>query len=443
MATLVDNDYKAIVVCFLFGGMDHNDTILPTDQATYDDLVSLRQDLMNQYDYTNVASTRNIDNLLPLVSTNPVSAPAGQTFGIVPNMAPIHTMFNEGDLAILGSVGTLHEPTTRTQFENNSVSLPSNLFSHNDQQQTWMTQGVEGETIGWGGKMIDEFTSEHSELDSTFMGLTLGATKTLVTGNQQIAFRMSQFGAQNINATSNGFTIGSGVNFDSCRSQMQTFFERTSSDYTNVYNKDVQNIQGTGILNNTLFDAAFDNASTINTVFEGDILSQQLLGVAKTMSVRTDLDARRQIYFCSMGGFDTHGNQVVPLPGLQTDIANAFSSFKAAMIELGLWDNVVICTMSDFGRTLTGNHTGSDHGWGSHHFIAGGQVVGTQIYGDMPNFDTDGPNYTAKRGRLIPTTSVDQYAATIGKWFGLTSAELNEIFPNLSNFTIEDLGFMG
>lgn len=443
MADLPANDYKAIVVCFLFGGMDHNDTILPTDQASYDQLVSIRQDLMNQYNYQNLSSSRNRESLLPLVSNLPVDAPAGQTYGLVTNMQPLHTMFNEGDLAILGGVGTLYEPTNRTSFENNTVSLPSNLFSHNDQQRKWMTRGVEGETIGWGGKMLDRLTTRFDELDPTFMGLTSSASKTLVTGDDQVAFRMSVFGGRGVHAINNGSTIGNSPNFDGFRTILTNQFQRLTLDSTNVFMKDVQKAQGTGILNNTLFDAAYSQAYPFSTVFENQTLSQSLLGVANTISVRTQLNTKRQIFFCSMGGFDTHGNQAGTLPQFQTRIANAFESFKSAMQEIGMWDNVVVCTMSDFGRTLTGNHFGSDHGWGSHQFIAGGQVIGKQIYGTMPDFDLEGENYTARRGRLIPSTSVDQYAATLGKWFGLTEAELSSIFPNLVNFPTSDLGFMG
>ncbi|MEL7447481.1 MAG: DUF1501 domain-containing protein, partial [Pseudomonadota bacterium] len=187
-------------------------------------------------------------------------------------------------------------------------------------------------------------------------------------------------------------------------------------------------------------------AAGLSTVFPDTALGGKMKAIAETIAVRSSLNMNRQIFYATVGGFDTHSNQVDELPALHAEIAGAVAAFRTAMQEVSAWNDVTVFTGSDFGRSIIGNGDGTDHGWGGHHFVAGGSVVGKTIYGDMTGFDINGANgeqYVSRRGILIPQVSVDQYAATLGRWFGLDAGELVAALPNLANFDQKDLGFLG
>ena len=204
--------------------------------------------------------------------------------------------------------------------------------------------------------------------------------------------------------------------------------------HTNLFRQDFVGDNGRGIANQIEYSERAANATPFTTAFGNDRLSKQMHAIAQSISLKGVLGSNRQVFYASTGGFDTHESQHNYLPDRHTEIDTALTAFRNAMIEIGEWDNVLVFTMSDFGRTAVGNGNGTDHGWGSHQFVLGGSIRGGIVHGDLPSPDLGDPQYTPDRGRLIPTTAVEQYAASIGQWFGLDSGELARVFPNLSRF---------
>ena len=433
--------YKALVCIFLKGGLDHGDTVLPYDQTSYDQLVGVRQGLFNAYNSTSIASSRNRDNLLNL---NPANAGVlgGREIALPPELAPLQTMFDDGDLAILGNVGPLVEPTTRAQFDANTVILPPRLFSHNDQQSVWMSFDLEGRGRGWGGLFADAAIASSPSANPDFFSISVSSNDVFLSGNIAKPYKATSSGASEPYILSRRNYLGGRAGDDDARALIRQHLERTNFGDLNIFSQDIRTTSGGALQTSAQFLNAWENETRLTTAFAGDSFSQQLKTVAETIKLQSALNAPRQIFYVSAGGFDTHDNQAGQIGNLHTSIANSLTSFKAAMQEIGQWNNVTAFTMSDFGRTLIDNGDGTDHGWGAHHFIAGGQVDGGRVFGDFPSAEPGSGFYTPSRGRLIPTTSVEQYAATLGQWFGLNSNELAAALPNLSNFNDTDLGFL-
>lgn len=434
--------YKAMVCIFLKGGMDHADTVLPYDQPSYDQLAAVREGLFNSYDATNANSTRNRANLLRL---NPENAGTlgGRELALPQELAPLHTMFADGDLAILGNVGPLIEPTLRSQLENNTAILPPRLFSHNDQQSTWMAFGTEGQLRGWGGLFADAVLASSPSADPAFTSISATSNDVFLSGNVATPFRVSSNGAARPTLVNSRNYLGFGSDDDEARALIAEHLARTNFGDGNIYSQDIRDSSGRAIETSERLLTARENAGPFATEFGSDSFGSQLKSVAETIKIQAFLNAPRQIFYVGSGNFDTHDNQANSIGGRHSQVANAIADFKSAMQEIGQWNNVAVFTMSDFGRTLIDNGDGTDHGWGGHHFIAGGQVNGNRLYGDFPTAEPESQDYTPSRGRLIPTTSVEQYAATLGRWFGLSNSELNAALPNLGNFNQTDLGFLG
>ncbi|MDJ0920849.1 MAG: DUF1501 domain-containing protein [Henriciella sp.] len=432
--------YKALVCVFLKGGMDHADTILPYDQASYDELAAVRSGLFGSYNATASDSSRNRANLLQLNAENAASL-GGRSFALPPELAPLHDMFDAGDLAVLGNVGPLIEPTTRAQMENKTAILPKRLFSHNDQQSTWMSFGVEGQRVGWGGRFIDASLASSPGIDARFAAISASSNDVFLSGGNTQPFRVSSGGAPQPTLLRSRNYIGGSSEDDEARERIRAFLARGDVSDGNIFAQDLRAANADSIEASERLRTAQDNVSELATLFGDDPFSKQMKTVAETIQLQPYLNVPRQIFYVSSGGFDTHSGQVNSLGGRHSGLAAAMSSFKSAMQELNRWNDVTVFTMSDFGRTLNDNGDGTDHGWGGHHFIAGGGVQGRRIYGDLPGSDIDSASYTPSRGRLIPSVSVEQYAATLGQWFGLTNSELNSALPNLQNFDNRDLGF--
>nr|WP_070958491.1 DUF1501 domain-containing protein [Hyphomonas sp. Mor2] len=433
--------YKAMVCIFLKGGMDGADTILPYDQASYNQLQSVRSGLFGTYNSGASGSSRNRANLLQL---NPDNAGnfGGRQFAMPRELAPLHAMFESGDLAVVGNVGPLIQPTTRAQLDNDSAILPKRLFSHNDQQSTWMSFGVEGSRLGWGGRFMDRVISSSPNENRVFSALGASGNDVFLAGNDVSQFTITSAGVAELDIITNRNILGSRNSDDATRDKIRTFLTRGDLQSRNIFEQDEALATANAIQNAEQYASAQANATPFNTTFSGR-LSQQMQAVAETIKIRQFLNVSRQMYYVSVGGYDTHSGQAGTLGGLHTDLAAAISSFRDAMLEIGEWNNVVVFTASDFGRTLIDNGNGTDHGWGGHHLVAGGAVRGKNIYGDIPTADLGNGSYTRTGGRLIPSTSVEQYAATMGSWFGLNTAELQTSLPNLTNFNTSDLGFMG
>ena len=432
--------YKAIVCIFQKGGMDGADTVLPYDQASYDQLRAVRTGLFNSYNFNSPASTRNRANLLQMNLDN-AGEFGGRQFALPQELSPLHSMFEGGDLAVVGNVGPLIEPTTRQAMDNNSAILPKRLFSHNDQQSTWMSFGVEGGSRGWGGRFMDQVVASAPNQNRIFSAAT--SNDVFLAGEDVTQFKVGSGGIQEPDLYANRGVLGYNDGDDAAREKIRAFLAKRDFQSRSVFEQDITNSTAKAVENTEQYATAQENATPFTTQFPGTRLAGQMRSVAETIKIRQFLNVSRQMFYCSTGGYDTHSNQANSIAGRHTELAGAIAAFREAMIEIGEWDNVVVFTASDFGRTVIDNGNGTDHGWGGHHFVAGGQVQGKRLYGEVPFADVDSDSYTRSRGRLLPTTSVEQYAATMGTWFGLNTSELRTALPNLNNFNTADLGFMG
>ncbi len=433
-------DYRALVCVFLKGGLDHADTILPVDQASYDQLAAVRPNLLGGYAGLGADVSRARGDLLPLQPDN-AAAFGGREFGLPPNMAPLAQLFNDGEAAVVGNVGPLIEPTDRTAFEQASVPLPTRLFSHNDQQSTWMALGVEGAQVGWGGQFADAVLAANPGNNPLYTAVSADAPDTFLASetSRQFIVAAGNF-SRRIDLVESDFLIGgNNPRFDAPRQAVQAFFDRAEFGHSDLYRRDYAQISAAGVANARAYD---DAVADFNAPFPASKLGQQLKVIAQTIAASGPLGVSRQIFYASLGGFDTHSNQANDLPPLQSQIAEAFAAFRDALVSINRWNETVLFTASDFGRTTIDNGDGTDHGWGGHHFVLGGSVNGRNIFGQIPSPNVTLPQYTSKSGRLIPTVSIEQYGATLGRWLNIGDPALAAVFPNLQNFANTDLGFV-
>ncbi|MCB1688516.1 MAG: DUF1501 domain-containing protein [Halioglobus sp.] len=421
--------YRALVCVFLFGGMDCHDTVLPYDTASYNDYSSIRGSLLDSYAAQPGGSTRAREALLPLAPFN--NNFGTRQFALPPQMSGLHNLFAQGRAAVVGNVGPLREPTDRAGFNNNSAQLPARLFSHNDQQSTWMSFAPEGAQLGWGGRFGDATVA--GNLQSVFSQISLGGNSVFLTGDQVSPFQISADGVPAIQIIERAPAPLAPI--------LRDHFVSTGSNRDNLFERDFIDLSRVSLAANDTLDAALQSGSGMTTPFPASGLGAQLRAVAQTIAVRDILGASRQVFFVSLGGFDTHSTQAADLPALQQDISDSLAAFYMATEELGIANEVTAFTAADFGRTLTVNGDGTDHGWGGHHFVVGGAVKGGEIYGDIPVSQL-GHEQDAGNGRLIPSVSVEQFAAPLGSWFGLNQQELNIALPGLVNFPSGGLGFL-
>jgi uncharacterized protein (DUF1501 family) len=430
-----DSGYRALVCVFLFGGMDGHDTVLPYDTSSYNSYAQIRSSLLAAYNAQPGTSSRSQEALLPL---EPAAANFGsRQFALPPQLSRVHQLFEQGKAAVVGNVGPLREPTDRQGFLNKSAKLPARLFSHNDQQSTWMSFAPEGSQLGWGGRFGDAAAAAGSNVNGTFSQITLSGNTVFLTGQSVTPYQIGAGGVPSITLID-----AAGNNFSpQVAAQVTDHFVSAGANRSNLFERDFINISQVSLEANEILDAALSSGSLVQTPFPASPLGGQLQAVARTIAVRNTLGASRQVFFVALGGFDTHSSQATDLPGLQQDIGNSLAAFYTATEELGVENEVTAFTAADFGRTLIVNGDGTDHGWGSHHFVVGGAVKGGHIYGDIPPAEL-GHDQDAGNGRLIPTSSVEQFAAPLGSWFGLNQAELNDALPGLTNFPTGALNFI-
>ena len=417
--------YRALVCVFLFGGLDCHDIVLPYDPASYDQFASIRSSLLQAQ---GVARSRT--SLLPL-TTSDATQFGSRRYALPPELAGIKALYDQGSAAVVGNVGPLVQPTNRISFEQQSVLLPPRLFSHNDQQAVWQASAPEGALFGWGGRFADAVLSangapEFSTISSKGDGLFL-------TGQNAQPHNVNSGGATRIDLLEDlEFLTTEGVDA-SVQSTARALLRSERYQAANLFARDMASAQRAAIDSNDRYNAALAGAQPISTVFPVSPLGAQLRAVAEAISVRNSLQVSRQIFFVGLGGFDTHSSQATSLPGLLRTIDSAVTAFHAEMLAQGLSRDVTLFTASDFGRTLAVNGDGTDHGWGGHQFVVGGAVQGGAIYGDLPPIAV-GHEQDSGGGRLIPTSSVEQMAAPLGRWFGLNETELVAALPNLPNF---------
>lgn len=413
---------KAIVCLFLQGGNDYGNTVIPYDSATY-----------NLYQAARPSLAIPLSSLANTVLTPTTPLPGGRQFALNPTMSALIPVFNSGNAAIVFNVGSLIVPTSKAQYDSSSVPLPPNLFSHNDQASFWQSLGAEGTTTGWGGKFADYFLS--SNTPSTFTCITATGNAVFLSGNTAIQYSIPAGGPIQVTGLG-GSIFGSSAPTSAIQSLLST-------PRTQLFEKGFVDISKRSLDSYNIVQAGL-NAVTLNTVFPNNEIGLQLREVALTIGARVALNAKRQVFFCQIGAWDDHQN-LGGEGGAHAirigNIASCIAAFNAAMIELGMNNDVVLFTASDFGRTLQQNASGADHGWGGNHFVVGGKVLGKAFYGTPPTY-VNGGSDDAGQGRLIPALAIEQYAATLGKWLGLLPSELAAAMPNLANFSLKDVGFI-
>lgn len=426
--------YKALVCVFLFGGMDGHDTVIPYDTPSYNQYADIRRALFDQYNALEGGSTRTRDRLLPLNLVNASDFP-GRQFALPPELGPLHQLVDQGDAAIVSNVGPLVVPLTRDEFRNGSAPRPPRLFSHNDQQSVWMASQPEGASFGWGGRIADMAQASAGNPDSTFTAISAAGNTVFLSGEIVGQYQVGTNGPSEIRGLGDNSLYGS----QTLPELFEAHLRSEGQPLTNFLRRDFVNVVDSSIDANRTLRDSFESAAPFTTAFPNSRLGRQLRVVAQIIALRATLGVSRQVFFVSTGGFDTHSNQATSIPNLHGNIAASMRAFYDATAELGVANDVTSFTASDFGRTLTVNRDGTDHGWGGHHFVVGGSVAGNRMYGGFPEAAI-GHSLDTNNGRIIPTTSVDQYAATLGSWFGLNSTELQDALPGLGNFSNPDIG---
>ncbi len=420
-AAATATDYKALVCVFLYGGNDYANTLPPFDQASYDLYNAARPGIAHA---RTALTATELKPLVPLAG--------GRQYALAPAMAPLIPIFDAGKMAVILNVGTLVRPTTKAQYSNRSVPLPPKLFSHNDQQSYWQSSSPEGATSGWGGRMGDLFQSGNGA--SALTCINAAGNAVFMSGRTAIQYAVGSNGPIALNARTSLFgstaasaalqSIMGGSRTHLLEAEHAAVSKRALDLYAQVNGA----LAGSPAANFPLFPT-------------GNSLSDQLRIVARMISVSSELGAKRQVFFVSLGGFDMHDGLATAHPTQIGLVANALRAFYDTMSAIGVADRVTAFTGSDFGRTLTPNSDGSDHGWGSMHFVMGGAVKGGNFYGTPPAIGNNTIDDVGQ-GRLLPTTSVDQYAATLASWFGVSPGDMSTVLPNAGNYPTQNLGFV-
>lgn len=417
------SDYKAMVCVFLYGGNDYANTLVPYDNARYATYQSNRS-----------AIALAQASLTPTVLNPSVALAGGAQYALAPPLAPLLPLFNAGKLAVALNLGTLVQPTTKAQYLANNVPLPPKLLSHNDQQSYFQASSPEGATSGWGGRIGDLFQAGNGTATTTCMNVSGNAV--FLTGKAAVQYSVTPSGPIGLTArtTLQGSAAASTMLQNLLRGAgtahlMEAAVGQIGTRALDLYAQ-VSGALAQAPATTTIFPAAADPSSS---------LGAQLAMVAKLISVSSQLGAKRQVFFVSTGRFDNHDEIPTLHPLLQQNVADALRAFHDTTVELGVSNQVTTFTASDFGRALTSNDDGSDHGWGSMHFVMGGAVKGGRYYGINPVIMNNGPDDIGQ-GRLIPTMSVDQYAATLASWFGVPDSRMAEIVPNIGNYVGSTLG---
>ena len=431
------SDYRALVCVFLQGGNDGHGTVIATDPDSFSAFTQARSGAPGL--------AYPMADLLPIILKTPQS---GRTFGLNPALIGVQNLFNAGRAAIVANTGTLITPATKAQVNANSVPLPASLFSHFDQTAAWQaiaSNGGSAEHVGWGGAVADLIESMNS--NSMFTCISTAGIALFLSGQTSFQLNVTSAGPIPISGLSQplfGQTAGSNA-----------LASILTADETNLFAKEYEVVvnrstQAQALLASSMLTAGPDGIPNppqyldpMTNKLADNPLAGSMQTVARIIGGKIGLGVSRQIFYVQLGSFDTHDGQAPQHARLLTQLGQALEYFDGVMTTLGMGDQVTTFTASDFGRTLTCNSDGTDHGWGSHHFVVGGAVQGQDMYGTYPVVGANQANDVGA-GRLIPTISVDQYAGTLARWFGLSDGQIRQVFPNFGNFGSNPyLGFMG
>lgn len=414
------NDHKSLVCVFLFGGNDSFNMLVPYEQNAY-----------NAYESARSAMALDRNTLLPL---------KGNQHAFHPSMPDLQNLYDTDKLGVVANVGALVEPTTRATYNNESVQLPADLFSHSHQQEFWETGTTAKSSThppGWGGRMMDMLTSANDNPTEPAL-FSVAGNSVWQRGLLSLDFVLNpQSGVESIEAFKSN-------NWPEWKSSRITAWDKILQlNNSSLINKQMTNTYINSAEQISALINEIANAQTITTPYPSNNgLAKQLEMVAKMISIRENLGMKRQIFFVALGGWDTHGNQLADHTAKLKTLNDALKSFYETTVEFGVADSVTTFTASEFGRSYSTNGDGTDHAWAGHNLIMGGAVQGGLIHGTLPDFTIGGPDDADDTGRFIPKYGVDQYGATLARWMGMTDSDMNDIFPNLHNFNTKDLGFM-
>lgn len=418
---LLGNDYRALVCVYLYGGNDAFNMLVPRSGTP-----------RTRYAASRGALALPVDTLRAL---NPLAAPVdGGTYGFAADMPRLATLFNQANspLALVTNVGPLLYPITKAQYTAGSVPVPTQLFSHSDQSVTWQQPAADMIVRrGWGGRLADMFHATNPN-PSLSMNISVDGENVFQAGDDVVPYFVGQNGAESM-----WLVDDSPWNAN----RRAAFVALRDASHGHALQRQYAAVMRRSMANGADINAALEGETALATTFPDTHLGRQLRMVARLIHVRATLQMERQIFFVGLGGFDTHDNQLEDQAAQLGELDGALASFHAATVEMGLANAVTTFTASEFGRTTSINGDGTDHGWGSHHLVLGGAVSGRRFYGGLPDLTIEGPD-DAGWGQIIPTTSVDQYAATLARWYGVAQGDLSTVFPNIGRFATSNLGFM-
>jgi uncharacterized protein (DUF1501 family) len=406
------NDYKALVCVFLYGGNDAYSMLVPHSQSEYNSYADTRR---------NLAIPRS--QIIPIAPIN--SQPAD--YGLHPELVNIADLFSNQKLSFVNNIGTLIEPTSQLDYVNKRVALPPQLFSHNDQQNFVMSLQATKPQQGWASRMAEMMMDVNGSTDLA-MNISLSGANTLQMGGAHAPYTLSAGGVSEYWSIRPQSTEGWDIN------RVAAYRKILDQNQSHLFAQAFADTQNRSLLLGQQVSSALDSVSPLSTQFDlSSRLSASLRMIANLIAARSTLNMNRQIFFVGIGDYDTHGDQANRYPVLMRELNHSLNAFYNATVELGVAEKVTTFTASDFGRTLTSNGDGTDHGWGSHQMIMGGAIDGGKFFGSMPEL-TIGSHDDIGEGRIIPTTSVDQYAASLANWYGLPQSNISQTFPNLANF---------
>jgi uncharacterized protein (DUF1501 family) len=422
------DDYRALVCVFLYGGNDHGNTLIPYDRGNYARYAAIRGSL---------AFRRELLRDTVLAPRVAQTLTDDQQFALAPYCPRLKVLFDSGKLAVQLNVGALVTPLTLAQYNSSNRAanpLPPKLFSHNDQQSFWQALGSEGSTIGWGGRLGDLALSSNEQALLTCISASGNAV--FVSGQDALQYQISPEGAIPFRPIKHMPWSTPAVS-----AALEQLVTRPSG---HVFENELALLARRSMAMEGVVNGALDKvtlATSFDLVPGENPLADQLSIVARLIGARRELGSKRQVFFVSLDEFDHHNDLPAKHAKLMAQVDEAIAAFYMATVELGVAQQVTTFTASDFGRTLVSNSDGSDHGWGSHHFVVGGAVRGGRYFGTAPHMSIETDDQVGQ-GRLLPSTAIDEYAATLASWFGVPDSEMPTVLPNIGNFATRNLGFV-